>query len=183
MFYFIKQVIHFLQNTLFQIGYNLGLYFVNVYLWINDNLNHYSDSFKYIATYYHNHNVITEYEIIFDDHIHKLKFLNDDYNKFLSENKFEQVLNNKNKILQCYLVDTEENLIMECTEELRNFRYYLTTTNPTLTYRIFMEHIISLQSNPINYHKYNLLLYINDSNLSEINITLDDTKLDTCIQF
>ncbi len=183
MFHFIKEVINFLQNVFFQFSYNLGLYFVNVYLWLNDNLNHHSNSFKYIATYYHVHNAISEYEIMFNDHNHKLKFLNDDYNKFLSENKFEEVLNNKNKILQCYLVDTEDNLIMECTEELRNFRYYLTNTNSSLTYRIFMDHIISLQPNPINYHKYNVLLYINDNNLSEINITLDNTNLDSCIQF
>lgn len=182
MFHFITSVSSYFKNLLFQLMYVLGLYSIRFYLYIKESFNNNDrkENFEYIATYHHSHNEITEYEIKYKNNVHKLKFIGDDFNKFTQENNMEETMENKNKILHCCLVNKEGDLIFDCTDELRTFRYYFTNTN-TMTWKIFFDHILSIHLKPINLHECILLLCKNDEHLSEINFILNEFNLNNYI--
>lgn len=182
MFNIFTELFDYIQQLMFQLVYTLGLYCVRGYLYIKDMYYNKNEEMSYVATYHHSHNEITEYEVTVKNNVHKLKFLNDDFNTFLQENNIGNILDNKNKILHCCLINKEGELLLDCTEELRSFRYYLTTTNEKLTWIMFLYHITSLHSEPIVLDNCILMLCKNDDDLSELNLDLQNYDLNSFIQ-
>lgn len=183
MFYFLIGFIEYFKNLLFQFMYLIGLRIVDIYLSIKDyNTKNKEDGFKYVASYYHDNKEIKEYEINFQNTVHKLKFVKNDFNKFLEKEDVVDVLEKRNKILHCCLVNKEGNLVFDCTEEIRSFRYYIENAESTLTWRLFLEHIISFKQQSIDFEDSILLICKNDNDLSEVSVVLDNQNLDNFIQ-
>lgn len=175
MFHF---VVEYIQNLLFYITYYFGVYSINVYLYIKDNFFHKNENIQFVASFYHLNNEIVEYKVTHNDEIHNLKFLKEDVNNFLEFSNLDELLESKNKILHCCLVDEHEDMILDCTDELRCFRFYFINKDSFLTWHLFLEHAISLQSNHnINLKSCKLMLCKNDNNLSELNFDINDENL------
>ena len=188
MFHFIRtiltKIVERINNFLFYIFYTISLEITRLYLQINDRFKKDNQKSEYIATYYQSYFNINEYEITYNNQNHNLKFVENDFESFINNSfkDIDNILEEKNKILHCCVVDKSGNILIDCTDDIRSFRFYFDNKKDlVITWRLFLEHIISIKSEEISLDDCTLLLCKNDDELSEVSLILDNTNLDSHI--
>lgn len=142
--------------------------------------------FEYLSTYYYAKYNISEYTVDVDEQFHTiyfcecgntLDFIN--FRENTDEEELKKLVENRNYVLYCGLVCDEDQVNLDCTEYLRRFCFYFSGKNSQLTWNMVLEHISLIENILLDTKKYKLVLYKNDEQLTEMEITVDESLLNS----
>jgi hypothetical protein len=115
---------------------------------------------------------IYEYEIKNDNEINKFKTFNKKLNK-IEKKQLEKINKMKNKILHMSLINKEMEILIELTNEIKEFSYHFDKKN-SFNLDLFLEYIKKMKNIEIDY--MNNYLLIHDEELNELKIELNNIK-------
>lgn len=115
---------------------------------------------------------IYEYEIKHENEINKFKTFNKKLNR-IEKTQLDKINKMKNKILHMSLINKEMEILIELTNEIKEFSYHFDKQN-SFNLDLFLQYIQKMKNIEIDY--MNNYLLIHDEELNELKLELHNIK-------
>lgn len=175
-------LLFYMQQFVVYLWSNLGPLVTRIFLVLSDVYTtlryiYFGKTPTFETTFYHTFGSIHKYTFFSDGASFSLKFFNDDFDCFNTDPK--HCYSKQCEVLYACIMSNHGIEVLDCTDDIKQFALYFDNTNPSVTWKLVLDHIFSFQPNPNELLGHNLLICKNDNLLTELNLPLTNEFLES----